>query len=117
AVEPFVVEVLPQPGEAEVEDVNPRDLIDMLLYDHVRRLQVPMDDAARMRVRERAEHAVHDRPDDGEAQAGLRKVVERDARDQVHGQKWRAVGELAEVPGMDDARVVEGRESPRLLVE
>ncbi len=107
AVQALVVQILAEPGEPEVQDVNARHLIDALLDDDVGRLQVSVDDAPGVGMSERAEHPVHDGPDDREAQLRLGEVVERDARDQVHGQERRTVCQLAEVARVHDPGMVE----------
>ena len=84
AVQPRVERVLTQPRQAEVEHVNLRRLIVDAFDEHVRRLQIAVDDAARVSVSQRRQDLIDDRPDQRERQACVHELVQRDAGHEVH---------------------------------
>jgi hypothetical protein len=84
AVEPLVVRILLEPGEAEVEDVNAGRPLVAGLDDHVRRFQVAVDHTPSMRVGERVQDLIDDRPDDRVTELCLPQVVQGDAVDELH---------------------------------
>ncbi|MFT3771243.1 MAG: hypothetical protein QM820_37990 [Minicystis sp.] len=123
AVEAVIDAVLHQPGEAEIEDVHRRlGAVGRDVEQDVGGLEVAVDHAAPVRVRERAEDLIdagpHDRP--GEQAVGVREVdplVQRAPRDGVHRQVRRTVLERAEVAGAHDRGVREAREGARLFLK
>ena len=124
SVEAMIDAVLHQPREAEVEHVH-RGLAAAVGRDvdeHVGRLEIAVDHAARVRVRERAEDLVdggpHDRPRDQAVGVGeVDPLVQRAPRDGIHRQVRRPVFERAEVARADDRRVREPRERARFFLK
>jgi hypothetical protein len=117
AVEPLVVWIFLQPGQAEVEDVHARRALVARFDDHVRRLEVTVDHAAGVCMRQRIQDLIDDRPHDRIAELCLTEVVQRHAGHELHDQVGRAAEQLPEIRGVHDARMIERRERPRLFVE
>ena len=87
--------------------------------EHVRRLHIAVDDAVRVRVRQRVGHLAHDRDDVGERQPpfALEPALERLALDERHCEVHEPVRRFAGGHHRDDVRMSERCRESRLLVE
>ncbi len=105
--------VLEDPGEAEVG--HAREVV--VPYEHVRGLQVPVDDALRVRVVHGARHLLEDHePLVDRDPASLDDGLERRPGDEVHGDEGTVLEDAVLVEA-DDRRVVELLERARLALE
>ena len=67
--------ILFEPGQAEVEDVDPRRAFVTGFYDDVGGLEVAVNHPPRVGVSERVEDLIDDGPDDGIAELRVAEVV------------------------------------------
>jgi hypothetical protein len=99
-------------GEAEVEQLDA-----VRRQEHVRRLEVAVDQAAVVQRRQRGEHAERDRQRVRDAErAALQAIGQRLALEQLHGDEQRA-RILADLVDLADVRMVDARRRPRLAPE
>ncbi len=99
--------------QAEVQDLEPIVATD----EQVLRLQVAMDDALGVRHRQRVGHLDREIEDRGKRQSsGRHALAQRRAFEQL-GDEIRRVLVNADVVDRHDARMVECRRRPRLLLE
>ncbi len=101
------------PGEAEVEHLD----APLARHHDVPGLQIPVDDPALVRRRQRVRERDRDLEEAGERQSvGRNQRVETVALDELHREKPPAV-RLLDREDRDDARMVQGRERARLALE
>ncbi len=95
----------PRPGDAEIE------------HD-VRRLEIAVNDTARVRVRQACENLIDHRPHDGPRQGRrVHPLVNAPPGQHVHHEERTAVRELAEVARAHDSRMIEERDGARFLMK
>jgi hypothetical protein len=110
--------LLRQLGDAEVEHLDEVAIVAAPHQHHVVRLEVTMDDANRMRRRQRAPDAIDDvqrapRPE----RPRLHHLGQRAPVEKLHHEVRRAARKLAEVEHIDDVLVVNLRRGARLVEE
>ena len=119
----MIDQIAREPGEAQIENVGARSFVAWRpMQEDVGRLEIAVDDAARVRVRQAAEHLVDGRPHHapGKQPFGARPVdplVERPPRHHVHHQVGRAVGEDAVVSRPHDGGMRQAGERYGLFLE
>ena len=109
-----------QLGDAEVEELDDVALLvrGAGVDEHdVVGLEIAVDDALAVRVRQRLQHLPHDDERARRPDALLGDLAERAPRDELHGEEERAVVERAEVDDADDVRVREEARRVRLALE
>jgi len=119
AVEARIVALLAQPRETEIENVRTRTSARRReIEHHVRRLEIAMNHAARVRVREARENLVDQCPNDRPRQRRrVHPFVHAAARERLHHQVRRAVRQRAEIARAHERRVLERGDGARLLMK
>jgi hypothetical protein len=101
-------------GEAEVEKARPPCPVSVEVDDQVGRLQIAVDDTARVGVGQRRQHLIDQRPEQVPVDRITQDLLERNPFDQIHHEVRCTVTQLAEIARSHDVLVVQRGERLRL---